>query len=419
MTEHSPQMIRLGQQAKEASKHLASASSADKNQALHAMAQALIDYQAEILAANQKDIDLARQNGLEEHMIERLMLDEKRVQSMTQGIEQIASFPDPIGKVDAEWVTENGLRIGKRRVPLGVIGIIYESRPNVTADASALCLKSGNATILRGGKEALHSNLAIEKALQAGLDQSKLPTQAIQVIPDADRRYSNELMTLSDYLDCLIPRGSHNLIQAVVQQATVPVIETGDGNDHLYIHQSADLNMAKDILVNAKTQRPSVCNAIETLVIDQVLAEESLTDLLQPLKDLNVELRGDSTACAIDADLQPASEEDWGEEYLSLILAVKIVDGYQDAVDHINRYTTHHSEAIVTSDYQVAQDFLDDIDASAVYINASTRFTDGEVFGFGGEIGISTQKLHARGPMGVEALTSYKYTIQGQGQIRQ
>ncbi len=418
MTELSKEMKLLGEQAQAASKILGQASAAEKNNALHAMAAALITDQSNILQANQADIDQAREQGLEEHMIERLMLDPTRIHAMADGIRQIASFPDPIGRVEEEWVAENGLRIGKRRVALGVIGIIYESRPNVTADASALCLKAGNACILRGGKEALQSNLAIEKSLQSALAQTQLPIHAVQVIPDADRKYSNELMTMSDHLDCLIPRGGHQLIQTVVQQATVPVIETGDGNDHLYIHRSADLEMAKNILVNAKTQRPSVCNAIETLVIDQAFAGQHLTDLLHPLKDLGVELRGDEKACALDPDLQVAQETDWSEEYLNLTLAVKIVEDYDQAVEHVNRFTTHHSEAIVTSDYEVAQHFLDDIDAAAVYINASTRFTDGEVFGFGGEIGISTQKLHARGPMGVEALTSYKYTIQGQGQIR-
>lgn len=419
MTEISQEMLTLGRNAKEASKVLADASAKDKNQALYAMADALIEQQNEIIAANLEDQEIARENGLEEHMIERLALNEDRVAGMADGIRQIAAFPDPVAKTDAEWVIENGLRISKRRVPLGVVGIIYESRPNVTADASALCLKSGNATILRGGKEALNSNLAIEKALKDGLSKSTIPSEAIQVIPDSDRKYSNELMRMNGYLDCLIPRGSHGLIQAVVQNANVPVIQTGDGNDHLYIEKTADIEMAKNILVNAKTQRPSTCNTIETLVIDEKLAATHLSEILQPLKDLKVELRGDKKAQSLDADIQAATEDDWGEEYLALILAVRVVSSYEEAVEHINTYTTNHSEAIVTSDYQTAQDFMNDIDASSVYVNASTRFTDGEVFGFGGEIGISTQKLHARGPMGVEALTSYKYTIQGNGQIRE
>lgn len=419
MKELSSVMQNLGQKAKEASHILATLTTKDKNNALENMAQALEKQMAAIIEANNKDISAARENGLAEPLIERLTLNEERIQGMISGIRQVASLPDPLSITDEEWVNENNLRIGRRRVPLGVIGIIYESRPNVTADASALSLKSGNATILRGGSEAIHSNLAIEKALQAGLSQSKVPAEAIQVIAKTDRKYSNELMRMNNYVDTLIPRGGQGLIQAVKKNATIPVIETASGNCHLYIENTADIEMAADILMNGKTQRPSVCNAIETLIIDEKIAENELAHLLAPLLEANVEIRGDKKAQEFAGNINDVTEEDYTEEFLALILAVKVVDGYEEAIQHIAEYSTHHSEAIVTKDYQLAQNFLNDVDSAAVYVNASTRFTDGEVFGFGGEIGISTQKLHARGPMGLEALTSYKYVIQGEGQIRE
>lgn len=418
MTKFSQQMIDIGVKAKDAARVLARLTTGDKNEALLKMAAALEKDSKQIIKANQKDIEIAREKGLSEPLIERLTLNESRIQGMISGIKQVASLPDPLTVTDNEWVNENGLRIGQRRVPLGVIGIIYESRPNVTADASALCLKAGNSTILRGGSEAIHSNLAILESLQKGLSQSSVPKEAIQVLSNTNRKYSNELMRMTDYVDTLIPRGGQGLIQAVKENATVPVIETASGNCHLYIEKTADLKMAADILFNGKTQRPSVCNAIETLVIDKEIAEKELPYLLKSLVDANVEIRGDEKTKEIMGNTLIATEEDYEEEFLALILAVKVVNGYEEAIQHISKYSTHHSDAIVTTNYQNAQNFLNDIDSAAVYVNASTRFTDGEVFGFGGEIGISTQKLHARGPMGLEALTSYKYVIQGEGQVR-
>ena len=419
MTKISAEMKKLGQQAKEAAAVLARLSVTEKNVGLIAMADSLEAHQQDILAANEQDIVLARESGLAEPLVERLTINAERVKGMADNIRKIASLDDPLAVTANEWVIENGLRIGRRRVPLGVVAIIYESRPNVTADASALTLKSGNAIILRGGKEALNSNLAIEKALKLGLENTKVPLHAVQVIPSSDRLYSNELMTMNDYVDCLIPRGGRNLIQTVVKNATVPVIETGEGNDHLYIEQSADVEMAKKILLNAKVQRPSVCNAVETVLIDRTFAEAHLQELMQALLEKEVELRGDAYTVGQIPAIKRVTEEDWDTEFLSLVLAVKVVSGYDEAIAHIRTYSTKHSEAIVTSNYQAAQNFLNDIDAATVYVNASTRFTDGEVFGFGGEMGISTQKLHARGPLGLEALTSYKYVIQGEGQIRE
>jgi glutamate-5-semialdehyde dehydrogenase len=419
MTTLSSEMTELGIKAKEAALKLGRLTEQDKNEALLEMAQSLEKHTKTIILANQKDIERAQNNGLAEPLVERLTLNEKRIQSMVAGLRQVASLPDPLTVTDEEWVNTDGLRIARRRVPLGVLGIIYESRPNVTADASALALKAGNATILRGGSEAISSNLAIAKALQKGLDASKLPKETIQIISNTDRKYSNELMQMDDYVDTLIPRGGQGLIQAVKKNATIPVIETASGNCHLYIENTADIKMAADILFNAKTQRPSVCNAIETLIIDEKIAETELENFLQPLIEAHVEIRGDQKTQDLVENVQPTTEEDYKEEFLALVLAVKVVTGYEEAISHIAKYSTGHSEAIITKDYQHAQNFLNDVDAAAVYVNASTRFTDGEVFGFGGEIGISTQKLHARGPMGLEALTSYKYVIQGNGQIRE
>lgn len=415
----SQEMLAFGENAKKAARLLRKASTTDKNEALLKMSDALVSNLSKIIAANQQDIAAAKENGLAEPLIERLTLNEQRIMGMVSGLRQVADLSDPLTVTDEEWTIENGLRISRRRTPLGVLGIIYESRPNVTADASALGLKAGNAVILRGGKEALNSNLAIGEALQEGLAASNIPVEAIQVIPSADRKFSNELMTMNDYVDCLIPRGGQGLIQAVKKNATVAVIETGAGNSHLYIEKSADIQMAKDILFNAKTQRPSVCNAIETLVIDREIANTHLIEFMQPLLDAHVRIYGDEHVQALLPEVEAADDELYAEEFLSLTLAIKVVDSYEEAIDHIEKYSTDHSEAIVTNHYQVAQDFLNDIDSAVVYVNASTRFTDGEMFGFGGEIGISTQKLHARGPMGLEALTSYKYVVQGSGQIRE
>lgn len=419
MVEFSNEMLFFGKKAKDAARVLRKASSADKNNALEKMAQALDDHTEEIIQANEKDREIARENGLAEPLIERLTLDAGRILGMVSGLRQVLALADPLTVTDEEWTIENGLRISRRPVPLGVLGIIYESRPNVTADASALALKAGNAVILRGGKEAINSNLAIETALQSGLAESNIPVEAVQVIPDTDRKYSNELMTMNDYVDALIPRGGQGLIQAVLANATVPVIETGAGNSHVYIEKTADLEMAKNILHNSKTHRPSVCNAAETVIVDREFADQHLEELLQPLVEDKVALYGDDATQKLVSEAEKARDEHYHEEFLNLSMAVKIVDSYEEAVEHIEFYSTHHSDAIVTSDYQTAQDFQMDIDSAAVYVNASTRFTDGEVFGFGGEIGISTQKLHARGPMGLEALTSYKYVVQGNGQIRE
>lgn len=419
MVEISPELQAMGKKAQAASKILRLADSQSKNDALLKMAQALLDNSQSILDANQKDIEAGRENGLTEALIERLTLTEDRVKGMAGGLEKMASLADPISQTDAEWINENGLRISRRRVPLGVIAIIYESRPNVTADATGLSLKAGNAVILRGGKEALNSNLAIEAALHKGLAQSDLPETAVQVIPSPDREYSNQLMAYNEAIDVLIPRGGAGLIQAVVKNATVPVIETGVGNTHIYIENSADLEKAKNILHNAKTQRPSVCNAAENLVIDQDIAEKELANLAQPLIKAGVTLYGDEKTRELLPEAKTADESHYQEEFLDLELAIKVVSGYKEAIEHIERYSSQHSDAIVTESYELAEAFLNDIDSATVYVNASTRFTDGEVFGFGGEIGISTQKLHARGPMGLEALTTYKYAVRGNGQVRE
>lgn len=409
---------KMGIQAKEAAMKISQLQTVEKNKALLAMADALENNTKEILKANQKDIEEARKNGLNEALIERLTLTEDRIVAMQDGLIQIANLKDPVGQVDEGWVTEDSLKISKRRVPLGVIGIIYESRPNVTVDASALCLKAGNAVILRGGKEALNSNLAIEKALKEGLKNSAVPVEAIQVIPVADREISTQLMQYNEVVDCLIPRGGAGLIQAVLKTATVPVIETGEGNTHIYIEKTADVAKASDILFNAKVQRPSVCNAVETLVVDEEFADAHLSEFAARLIEVGVEIRGDEKVQELVSEAKAVTDEDYAEEHLDLVLTIKTVKNSDEAIAHIQKYSTQHSDAILTENYSIAEHFLNMIDSAAVYVNASTRFTDGEKFGFGGEIGISTQKLHARGPMGLEALTSYKYVIEGNGQIR-
>ena len=408
----------MGQQAKAAANQLRKTKATIKNQALLAMEAALYKHEALIIKANQDDINRAKENGLTAPMIERLTLTPDRIKGMADSIHQIAQLADPVGYIEEMKLSEDGLKIGKQRVPLGVIGIIYESRPNVTADAAALCFKSGNAVILRGGKEALQSNQAILAALQEGLVSAGLSADTIQLITDPSRELAAEFMRLNQYLDCLIPRGGAGLIQNVLKNATVPVIETGVGNCHLYIDKDADLKMATRILVNAKADRPSVCNAIENLIVHQSVADEYLPVFAEALSAYQVEIRGDEKTCALLPGSVAATEEDYDTEFLSFTLAVKVVDDYDQAIAHIQAHSTGHSEVIVTDNYQTAQDFLQDIDAAAVYVNASSRFTDGGCFGLGGEIGISTQKLHARGPMGLEALTSYKYIIFGEGQIR-
>lgn len=408
----------LGRQAKAAARVVRLLSAQAKNDALEAIAVALLEQQTEILAANERDLENGRQNGLTTALLERLTLTEARIQGMVDGLRQIAALPDPILKTDSQWVNKDGLRISRRRVPLGVVGIIYESRPNVTVDASALCLKAGNAVILRGGKEALESNQAIVAAVQAGLAKSKVPSTAVQLITDPSRELATEFMQLNQYVDCLVPRGGAGLIQAVLRQATVPVIETGVGNCHLYVHTEADFEQAYNILLNGKLQRPSVCNALENLLVDAQFAEKFLPEATAALIDAGVEILGDEKVVELVPQATLATDEDYATEFLDYRIAVKIVDNYDEAVAHIERFSTGHSDAIVTKDYSTAQHFLNDIDSACVYVNASTRFSDGEVFGFGGELGISTQKLHARGPMGLEALTSYKYVIEGDGQVR-
>lgn len=408
----------MGRQAKTAANILRKTKTAKKNQALFAMEAALLSNQITIIAANEKDIANAEARGLTPPMIERLTLTPARIQAMADSIHQIAVLPDPVGYIEEMKTTEDGLRIGKQRVPIGVIGIIYESRPNVTADAAALCFKSGNTVILRGGKEALESNQAILAALREGLKAVDLPIETIQLITDPSRELATAFMQMNEYLDCLIPRGGSGLIQNVLKNATVPVIETGVGNCHLYIDKDADLEMATRILLNAKCDRPSVCNAIENLIVHTEVAAQFLPIFSKALQTYNVEIRGDEKTCAIIPGAIPVTEEDYDTEFLDMTLAVKVASDYDTAVAHIQKHSTGHSEIIVTNNYQTALEFLDDIDAAAVYVNASSRFTDGGCFGLGGEIGISTQKLHARGPMGLNELTSYKYIILGEGQIR-
>jgi len=411
-------LIQLGEQAKKAARSLAKATTFEKNEALKLMSQALIDHTATILTANALDLTAAKENGISENMIDRLILTEERIQAMANGILEIADLPDPIGKVDGMWKNEAGLTIGKQRVPLGVIGIIYESRPNVTTDAGSLCFKAGNAVILRGGKEAIHSNKALVRILQDALETTLFPSTTIQLVEDTSRESSKGMMRLNRYLDVLIPRGGAKLIQTVMNTATVPVIETGTGNCHVYIDKDAQLKMASNIIVNAKCSRPSVCNAAETLLIHEDVAGTFLPAIEKALAPWNVELRADEKALSYLQKAVPATQEDWETEFLDFILAVKVVSSLDEAIEHIDRYSTGHSEAIVTDDYAAGLKFHREVDSAAVYINASTRFTDGFEFGFGAEIGISTQKLHARGPMGLSELTSSKYIIFGEGQIR-
>ena len=409
---------QMGQKAKEAARALAVAG-AKKDAALLKMADAIEAHEAEILAANEKDLQAARESGMRKSMLDRLALTSARIAGMAQGVREVAAQEDPIGQVVSGFVRPNGLQIQRVRVPLGVIGIIYEARPNVTADAAALCLKAGNAVILRGGKEAIHSNTAVAEAMRQAVEEAGLPADCIQLVQDTTRASSIELMGLTDYLDVLIPRGGAGLIRSVVENSHVPVIQTGVGNCHVYVDASADIDMAANIVFNAKTSRPSVCNAMETLLVHQDIAGQALPAIKARLDEKQVELRGCERTRAIRGDcVVPAEEEDWGREYLDYILAVKVVDSFEDALARIAAYSSGHSEAIITNDYANARAFTERVDAAAVYVNASTRFTDGGVFGLGAEIGISTQKLHARGPMGLEALVSYKYVLYGDGQVR-
>lgn len=412
------ELIKKGQKAKAASYELMNAGTVKKNEALELMAQKLIAYKEEIIKENKKDLERAMERGTSKAMLDRLSLDEGRIEGMANGLRKVAALEDPVGEVTGMWNRPNGLQIGKQRVPLGVIGIIYEARPNVTSDAAGLCLKSGNVVILRGGSEAINSNIAVVKALSEGIKEAGLPAECVQLVEDTSREVASEMMRLNDYIDVLIPRGGAGLIQAVVQNSTVPVIETGTGNCHVYVDSEADLEMAKNIVVNAKTSRPAVCNAEEKLLVNAAVAEEFIPVIVKALREKNVEIRGDERTMKIVSDVNEATEEDWGKEYTDYIISIKVVDTLEEAINHINKYGTGHSEAIVTKNYDNSRTFLQKVDAAAVYVNASTRFTDGEEFGFGAEIGISTQKLHARGPMGLNELTTNKYIIYGNGQIR-
>ena len=413
------QLEMQGLAAKNASRVLSIAGTAKKNAALEAIASALEARREEILAANQEDMTAAKAAGMRPSLQDRLALDGSRIAGIVDGVRQVAALPDPIGEITKMSTRPNGLVIGKRRVPLGVIGIIYEARPNVTVDAAALCLKSGNAVILRGGKEAFHSNQAFVSIMRDALESAGLPRDCVALVTDTTRQSAAELMNLTEYLDVLIPRGGAGLIKNVVENAKVPVIQTGVGVCHVYVHGEADLDMAARIIHNAKTSRPSVCNAAECLLVDRAVARDFLPMAWQLLQTKNVELRGCPETRAILGDfVVPASEEDWDTEFGDYILAVKVVGGFDEAVEFIHAHGTGHSEAIVTNNYFAAQQYLDQVDAAAVYVNASTRFTDGNEFGLGAEIGISTQKMHARGPMGLEELTSSKFVIYGTGQIR-
>ncbi len=408
----------MGERAQAAKFLLQQAETEEKNQALKAVAEGLVKNSSFILAENERDIQAGEAAGMHPGMIDRLRLTEQRIKGMAEGLLQIVALPDPVGEVMEQFERPNGLGIEKCRVPIGVIGIIYESRPNVTADAFGLCFKTGNAVILKGGSDAIYSNIAITKVIREALKQSGIPEDAVQLITDTDRAVTSAFMKLNAYVDVLIPRGGAGLIRTVVENSTIPVIETGTGNCHIYVDKEADLDMAVKIILNAKTQRIGVCNACESLVIHNDVREAFLPVLAKALKEHAVEMRADERIREYIPECIPVTEEDYGREYLDYILSMKTVDNVEEAIAHINRYNTKHSEAIITENKETAQKFLNQVDAACVYVNASTRFTDGFEFGFGAEIGISTQKLHARGPMGLKELTSYKYKITGTGQVR-
>ena len=411
-------MIQLGKRAKVASRGLKIASTATKNNALLAIADALCDNMEMVISANQKDIAAARSSGISEAMIDRLTLTESRIRSMADAVRQVVKLEDPVGKVENGFTRPNGLRISKTKVPLGVVAIIFESRPNVTVDAAVLCLKSGNACILRGGKEAIHSNKALAGIMRQAIAGAGISPDAILLVEDTSRESAAQLMRLNGYVDALIPRGGAGLIKSVVENATVPVIETGAGNCFIFVDDSANFDMAASIIDNAKTSRPSVCNAVENVLVPRAIAPAFLPQMAEALAHAGVEIRGCSETCAILPSAKPATEEDFYTEYNDYILAVKVVSGIDEAISFIESHSTHHSEAIITESYAHSQQFLSQVDSAAVYVNASTRFTDGGEFGFGAEIGISTQKLHTRGPMGLSELTTTKYIIFGDGQIR-
>ena len=409
----------LGKNAKTAAKEGAVLSVTKKDEALAAMAKALREKEAVILAENEKDMAKGKEKGLSDALLDRLKLDVKRIDGMAAGLEALMTLNDPIGETIEQWRRPNGLEIARKRAPLGVVAIIYEARPNVTADAAGLCLKTGNAVILKGGSEAFHSNLCITEILREALKSSGLNENLLQFVATTDRKAVSVLLKMREYVDVVIPRGGAGLIRFVVENATIPSIETGTGNCHIYMDKYGSIPMGVEIVFNAKTQRPAVCNAAETLLVHKDIAEAFLPTLAEKLKEKNVEIRGCNKTCALLEEAVPATEADWETEFLDYILAVKVVDSIEDAVDHIARYSSGHSEAIITESYRRSRYFTETVDAAAVYVNASTRFTDGNEFGFGAEIGISTQKLHARGPMGLRALTTEKYVICGTGQIRE
>ncbi|MDD6237079.1 MAG: glutamate-5-semialdehyde dehydrogenase [Clostridiales bacterium] len=413
-------ILSLGQKAKKIKREIATASANRKNAALQAIADALTENTDQIIAANRIDLNNAVTNGMSTAMQDRLRLDEKRIMSIASGVMEIVDLDDPVGRIDCGFLRPNGLRICKTRVPLGVIGIIFESRPNVTVDAAALCLKAGNAVILRGGKEAFHSNQCLTQIMREAIAKTGLSSDIIQLVEDTSRESANAMMKLNGYLDVLIPRGGQGLIQAVVRNATVPVIETGVGNCHIYVDEFADMEMAVRIVFNAKTSRPSVCNAAESVLVHKNIAEKFLPLMKAKLDEKNVTLYGcDKTAALLGDSILPADDQLYGTEFLDYMMTVKVVDSMEEAISHIERFGTQHSEAIITNNLQNAEYFTANVDAAAVYVNASTRFTDGGEFGFGAEIGISTQKLHARGPMGLNELTTIKYIVNGNGQVRE
>lgn len=411
-------VFEQGKNAKGTLTFMSQVTTEQKNNALNAIADALEKNVDVIIAANKIDLTEGKENGLNDGLLDRLMLNEERIKGIADGVRQVALLDDPCGKIISDYKKDNGLEIKKITVPIGVIGIIFEARPNVTVDAAALCLKSSNSVLLRGGKEAINSNTALSEIMRDAVESVGFPRDVIQLVHDVSRQSANDMMNMNEYLDCLIPRGGKGLIKAVVNNSTVPVIETGSGNCHIFVDESADINMAAEIIFNAKTQRISVCNACESLVIHSKIIDKALPVIAKKLKEKNVEIRGDERACTACSLVVPASEEDFYTEYLDYIISVKTVDSLDEAIEHINRCSTGHSEAIITNNDENADKFLKCIDSSSVYVNASTRFTDGGEFGLGAEIGISTQKLHARGPMGLEQLTSTKYLIYGNGQVR-
>lgn len=420
------ELTEICKRAKEATAEIGKLGTNEKNEALLAVAEALVANAGEIIAANEKDLENGKKNHMPEGLLDRLMLNESRIAQIAEGLRQVVSLEDPIGEVLSMKQRPNGLRIGKKRVPIGVVGMIYEARPNVTVDAFGLCFKTGNVVILKGGSDAIHSNIAIVAVIQKALEGKNIKKEAVSLIEDTSRETAAAFMKMNDYVDVLIPRGGAGLIKAVVNQATIPVIETGTGNCHIFVDESADFDMAVNIIMNAKTQRIGVCNACESLVIHEKIVDAFMPKLAEALQTKSVEMHMDEkTYGAVEKDgavkkelIKPAEEEDWGKEYLDYMISVKTVSSVEEAIAHINRYNTGHSEAIVTENYSNAEKFLNEVDAACVYVNASTRFSDGFEFGFGAEIGISTQKLHARGPMGLEALTSTKYIIYGNGQVR-